>query len=58
MSFLIGETSPDPGGLPYRFILKSAIPIGFLLVLIQGVSLAFTSFATVMGWIDEEGVEQ
>jgi TRAP-type mannitol/chloroaromatic compound transport system permease small subunit len=58
MSFLIGETSPDPGGLPYRFTLKSVIPIGFLLVLIQGVSLAFTSFAGVMGWIDGDGVEQ
>ncbi len=57
-SYLIGETSPDPGGLPFRFILKATIPVGFILVLIQGISLAFTSFATVMGWIDEEGVEQ
>ncbi len=53
-SFLIGETSPDPGGLPARFILKSAIPIGFGLVLIQGVALACKSLAVVMGWYDDE----
>lgn len=54
-SYLIGETSPDPGGLPHRFILKAAIPIGFTLVLIQGVSLAFTSFAVAVGWVDPDG---
>ena len=28
----------DPGGLPYRFILKSAILLGFILLLIQSVA--------------------
>ena len=55
-SFMIGETSPDPGGLPARFILKSAIPVGFFLVLLQGVALSFKSLAVVMGWYDEEEV--
>ena len=53
-SFMIGETSPDPGGLPARFILKAAIPIGFLLVLLQGIALSFKSLAIVMGWYDDE----
>lgn len=53
-SFMIGETSPDPGGLPARFILKAAIPVGFLLVLLQGVALSFKSLAIVMGWYDDE----
>lgn len=57
-SFTFMETSPDPGGLPFRFLLKAMIPVGFLLVLLQGISLAFTSLATVMGWIDEEGAER
>jgi len=37
-SFMIQETSADPGGLPARFILKSCIPIGFVLVLLQAIS--------------------
>ena len=36
-SFQILESSPDPGGLPFRFIIKSIIPIGFLLLMIQGI---------------------
>lgn len=36
-SFSIGEKSPDPGGLPHRWILKSLLPIGFALMLIQSV---------------------
>jgi TRAP-type mannitol/chloroaromatic compound transport system permease small subunit len=32
------NASPDPGGLPYRFILKSAILLGFLLLLIQSIA--------------------
>ena len=34
----IGEGSPDPGGLPYRFLLKAAIPLGFGLLLLQGIA--------------------
>ena len=32
------ESSPDPGGLPYRFLLKAAIPVGFTLLLLQGIA--------------------
>ena len=34
-SFRIGEVSPDPGGLTHRFLLKSMIPFGFILLGIQ-----------------------
>ena len=54
MSFLIGETSPDPGGLPARFILKSAIPIGFFLLMLQGIAFSFKSLAIANGWYDDE----
>ena len=37
-AFVVAEHSPDPGGLPYRWILKSMIPLGFLLLALQGVS--------------------
>ena len=36
-SFSIGEMSPDPGGIPYRWIVKGLIPIGFTLLALQGV---------------------
>lgn len=39
-SFVIMEGSPDPGGLPYRFILKSLIPIGFALLIVQCIAVA------------------
>lgn len=35
-SFSIGEKSPDPGGIPMRWLVKSLIPIGFSLLAIQG----------------------
>ena len=42
-SFAVLETSPDPGGLPARYIIKSAIPIGFFLLGLQGISTALKS---------------
>jgi TRAP-type mannitol/chloroaromatic compound transport system permease small subunit len=42
-SFQYMESSPDPGGIPYRFILKSCIPAGYALILLQGISLGITS---------------
>ncbi|MEM7298970.1 MAG: TRAP transporter small permease subunit [Bacteroidota bacterium] len=38
-SYQIGETSPQPGGLPARFLIKSTIPIGFFLLGLQGISI-------------------
>ena len=48
-SWAILEGSPDPGGIPYRFIIKSCIPIGFALVTAQGIALGIRSLFTVMG---------
>ena len=47
-SWIIREGSPDPGGLPARYIIKSAIPIGFLLLFLQGISLAIKSLLTIL----------
>ncbi|MEQ9466096.1 MAG: TRAP transporter small permease subunit [Ekhidna sp.] len=38
-SYSLGETSPQPGGLPARWIIKSTIPVGFFLLGLQGISL-------------------
>ena len=38
MSFLQNESSGDPGGLCCRWIIKSSMVIGFLVVLIQSIS--------------------
>ena len=52
-AFRLGETSPDPGGLPARWVLKAAIPVGFALLLIQGLALACRS-ALVLATADEQ----
>ena len=36
-SWLVREISPDPGGLPARYIIKGAIALGFTLLLIEGI---------------------
>ncbi len=46
-AFAIQEGSPDPGGLPARYVVKAAIPVGFFLLLLQAVSLAFHSLLTL-----------
>jgi TRAP-type mannitol/chloroaromatic compound transport system permease small subunit len=48
-SYLIGEKSPDPGGLPYRFILKAMIPLGFLLLLIQSLAATLRALIPFFG---------
>jgi TRAP-type mannitol/chloroaromatic compound transport system permease small subunit len=37
-AYSLGEGSPDPGGLPYRFLLRSFIPLGFALLTVQAVA--------------------
>jgi TRAP-type mannitol/chloroaromatic compound transport system permease small subunit len=37
MSFTQMEASADPGGLPYRFLVKSLIPLAFVLLILQAL---------------------
>lgn len=37
-AFSFREGSPDPGGLPYRWLLKSVIPLAFVLLFMQGLA--------------------
>jgi len=48
-SFAVMEGSPDPGGIPYRWLLKACIPVGFVLVFIQGISLGLKSLLVILG---------
>ncbi len=38
LSFSQNEISPDPGGLGYRYMIKSMIMIGFALLILQSVA--------------------
>lgn len=46
-SFKLGEGSGDPGGLPYRWIIKSVIPFSFLAIAISGIGLMLKSIITL-----------
>ncbi|MGM3389885.1 TRAP transporter small permease subunit [Stutzerimonas stutzeri] len=37
-SYRIGEGSPDPGGLPHRYLIKAFLPLGFALFGLQGIA--------------------
>ncbi|MDB5571809.1 MAG: transporter small permease subunit [Hyphomicrobiales bacterium] len=37
-SFGMMERSPDPGGLPYRYLLKAIIPLGFAFLALQSLA--------------------
>ncbi len=37
-AYIYNETSPDPGGLPARWLIKAMIPTGFSLLLLQGIA--------------------
>ena len=55
-SFAMLEGSPDPGGIPFRFIIKGCIPVGFTLLLLQGISMGLHSFMQILG-IEKTGEE-
>jgi TRAP-type mannitol/chloroaromatic compound transport system permease small subunit len=56
-SYAILEGSPDPGGIPWRFIVKGFIPAGFFLLLLQGISLGIHSLLQILGIETEERKE-
>jgi TRAP-type mannitol/chloroaromatic compound transport system permease small subunit len=48
-AYKVGETSLDPGGIPARFVIKAALPLGYLLMLLQGISLGIKSAFVLAG---------
>jgi len=54
-SWAVKEVSPDPGGMPARYVLKAMIPLGFLLLILQGISKAIKNLFVVSGLEMERG---
>lgn len=48
-SFALNESSATPLGLPFRWIIKSVIPISFVLMMIAAVSRIIRSIAIIRG---------
>lgn len=47
-SIEVWEGSPDPGGIPMRFILKACLPLGFIFLLLQGVAMALRNLMVII----------
>ncbi len=48
LAYIHNEGSPDPGGLPYRWVIKSTIPLCFILLLIQAVAYMIRNLFTIL----------
>jgi len=48
-AYEIGETSGDPGGLAYRWIIKSMISIAFICTLISSIGFMLRSINELLG---------
>ena len=46
-SWNMNEGSPDPGGLPARYLIKFSIAIGIVFLLLQAVAILFRSILTL-----------
>jgi TRAP-type mannitol/chloroaromatic compound transport system permease small subunit len=53
-AWAIMEGSPDPGGIPFRFLIKGTITVGFILLFLQGLSMGLHSFLQLLGLEDPE----
>lgn len=47
MSYLIRESSAQPGGLPALYLLKFSIALGFILLFLQGLNSILKSIQTI-----------
>lgn len=56
-SWSINEASPDPDGLP-RYLVKSLIPLGFLLLSLQGLAQAIRAWNQLGGGDPDAGPPQ
>ncbi len=48
-AWALGETSGDPGGLPYRWVIKAVIPFAFFSMAISGIGLLLKSINILRG---------
>lgn len=55
MSYEVLEGSPDPGGLPARYLIKAFVPIGFFLVALQGMAMVLYGITQLKAPEQEHG---
>ncbi|MCG8329218.1 MAG: TRAP transporter small permease subunit [Chitinophagales bacterium] len=48
ISYQIGEGSPDPGGLPARYVIKFAVTVGMSLLFLQGLASLIESIQVLV----------
>lgn len=48
-AWVVLEGSPDPGGIPFRFIVKGFITVGFVILFVQALSMGIHSFLQILG---------
>lgn len=56
-AYHLGETSGDPGGLPYRWVIKAVIPFAFFSIVISGVGLLFRCINAIRG-VSQDGFNE
>ena len=56
-SYAMLEGSPDPGGIPYRFVIKGTMTVGYALLLLQGISMGIHALLEILG-VDSAHKEQ
>jgi len=56
-AYELGESSGDPGGLPYRWIIKSVIPFSFFAIGLSGIGLILKSIITLRSGDDLDQVK-
>lgn len=55
VSWGYNEGSPEPGGLPARYIIKSFIPISFSFLFLQATAFVFTALLAILGEKNKKG---
>ena len=46
-SYIQNDVSPDPGGLPYRFVIKGVMFLAFVLLVLQAISEIIKAYAKI-----------
>lgn len=54
-SYAINEGSPDPGGLPFRYVLKAAVPAAFVLLALQSFAMLLRDICVLTGAVPAHG---
>ena len=48
-SFQLNERSGDPGGLPFRWLIKSVIPLAFVFLILSGICFVLKQIQVLRG---------